>query len=324
LPGVRGAQFPSYIEPLLATQVHKPVGGDQWVHEIKFDGYRLQIHKQEAAVRCFTRRGYDWSDRFPTLVQALWPLKTHAAILDGEVVALTLDGIADFGALESYVSTKKPDRNARNVLYYAFDLLYLDGLDLRNVTLIDRKRVLKEFLSDLEADSVVKFSDHFDLDGSAVYRNACGLELEGIVSKRKDSRYRSGRNGDWLKITCRHRETFLVAGIAYKGRKFDGIYLGREQEGKLVFAGKVENGFDDRRVKHLQRLAEPIKTGKQPIASSRTFPKAQWLKPVLLAEVEYRGKTKHGNLLRHPAYKGLREDLSGGAGENGARKRPSS
>jgi len=144
LPGVRGAPFPGYVEPLLATQVHKPVGGDQWVHEIKFDGYRLQIHKQEM-VRCFTRRGYDWSDRFPTLVEALWPLKTHAAILDGAVVALTPDGVADFGALETYVSTKEADRNARNVLYYAFDLLYLDGLDLRNVALIERKRVLMHF-----------------------------------------------------------------------------------------------------------------------------------------------------------------------------------
>jgi bifunctional non-homologous end joining protein LigD len=214
-PGARGAPFPGYIDPLLATPVAKPPKGDQWVHEIKFDGYRLQLHKREASVRCFTRRGYDWSERFPTLTAAVWPLKTHAAILDGEAVVVTPEGDTDFSALESYVSSKGHDRSKHNLVYYAFDLLYLDGLDLRVVTLIERKRALAELLSHLDDPaSPVKFSEDLKEDGAEVYRNACRLELEGVVSKRRDGCYRSGRNDAWTKVTCRHRETFAIAGLA--------------------------------------------------------------------------------------------------------------
>jgi bifunctional non-homologous end joining protein LigD len=308
-PGARGAPWPGFIEPLLAVERAAVPSGEAWIHEIKWDGYRLQLHKQEAMVRCFTRRGFDWSKRFPTLTSALWPLRTRAAILDGEVVVISDEGETDFGALESYVSSKQPFRRLRNLVFYAFDLLHLDGFDLRDVALLERKRILAALLADLDDESPVKLSEHLDGAGADIYHHACRLGLEGVVSKRVDSRYRSGRSAVWSKVICRNRETFAVAGIAFKGRKFDGIYLAREKDGELVYAGKVEHGFNDRQVKHLQERAAAVKASRPPFEADRAFPKAQWLKPALLADVEYRAKTKRGGLLRHPSYKGLREDL---------------
>jgi bifunctional non-homologous end joining protein LigD len=142
LPGVRPAPFPDYIEPLLATQWDHPPPGDNWVHEIKYDGYRLQISRSDAGMRAYTRRGYDWAPRFPTITATAAQLNTRAAVLDGEVVVVTPQGDRDFSALESYVSSKQPDRALHNVIFYAFDLLHLDGFDLRDAALIDRKCVL--------------------------------------------------------------------------------------------------------------------------------------------------------------------------------------
>jgi bifunctional non-homologous end joining protein LigD len=189
-------------------------------------------------------------------------------------------------------------------VFYAFDLVHLDGFDLRAAPLVDRKQVLRALLADLDPASPIKFSEHLAGSAVEVYRKACDLELEGIVSKRSDSRYRSGRNEAWIKLTCRHRETFLVAGLAYKGKRFDGVYLGQETAGKLVYAGKVEVGFTDELVEELEAAASGLEVAKPPIAIGEQKPKARWLKPVILADVEYRRKTRHG-LLRH----GLRADL---------------
>jgi bifunctional non-homologous end joining protein LigD len=233
-------------------------------------------------------------------------LKTEAAILDGEVVVVTESGDTDFAALESYVSSKSSERSARNLVFYAFDLLYLNPFDLRNVPLLVRKEALRELLP--KEGSPLKINDYIKEDGRTVLQQACAMELEGIVSKKKDAPYRSGRNATWTKVTCRHRETFVIAGLAFKNGKFDGVYLGRKVGKNLVYAGKVESGFSDEQVKRLQARAHGLKTNRQPIEADRTFPKAEWLKPVLLGDVEYRRKTAAGHL-RHPSYKGLREDL---------------
>jgi bifunctional non-homologous end joining protein LigD len=305
--GVKSAPVPGFVEPLLATQVDKPPSGGRWVHEIKYDGYRIQIHKSDAGVRCFTRRGYDWAKRFPSLVVAAGQLQEHNVVLDGEVVVVTEKGDTDYNALESYVSSKRADRDEHNLQFCAFDLLYLEGLDMRDVPLIERKKVLKELLSQLDK-SPITYSEHLEEDGPAVFRGACDLEWEGIVSKLKDGRYRSGRNMAWTKVTCRHRETFVIAGLAFKGSKFDGIYLGRRENGGLMYAGKVETGFTDQQVQRLKARAARFATREQPFAERIRKPKAHWLKPKLLGEVEYRRLTS-GGLLRHPSYKGLREDL---------------
>lgn len=298
-----------YIEPLLATLVPKLPGGDLWLHEIKFDGYRLQVRKQEHDVSCFTRRGYDWRDRFPTIVGAAQGINASQVVLDGEAVIVTAKGDTDFSALESYVSSKRDDRAHHLLVYYVFDLLHLDGWDLRNVPLVQRKAILRALLADRK-DGRFKFSEHVEGNGADILRQACKMQLEGIVSKRRDGRYRSGRNDTWVKATCRHRDTFAIVGIAEKGAKFDGVYLAREDHGTLSYAGKVEHGFDDRQVRRLKELATKLKISKSPIGGAkRDFPKALWLQPRLLADVEFRRMTGKNNLLRHPSYKGLREDL---------------
>jgi bifunctional non-homologous end joining protein LigD len=305
--GAKGGAIPDFIEPLLATPRDKPPSGDDWVHEVKFDGYRLQLHKADAGTRCFTRRGYDWAARFPSLVAAVWDLPAHHAVIDGEVVVATERGDTDFAALESYVASKGPDRERHDLRFYAFDLLYLDGLDLRGVALLDRKAALAALIGSSPSGALL-LSEHIEGDGGAVLRNACKLELEGIVSKRKAGKYRSGRNDAWVKMTCRHRDTFVIAGLAFKGTKFDGVYLGREEGSKLVYAGKVERGFSEAQVARLKAAAAKLATKKQPFADQIDKPKGKWLKPVLFGDVEYRRTTAAG-LLRHPSYKGLREDL---------------
>jgi bifunctional non-homologous end joining protein LigD len=187
-----------------------------------------------------------------------------------------------------------------------FDLLYIDGQSLVGCALMDRKEVLAELLRGQKGS--IRFSEHLEGGGERLFKQACKLELEGIVSKRKDALYRSGRNPDWTKRTCRQRETFVVAGIATKGGKFDGIYLGRRVDGELLYSGKVEHGFSADSERDLRRRAEKLKTRAQPLTKKIKKPKATWLKPKLLVEVEYRALTGAGKL-RHPSFKGVREDL---------------
>jgi bifunctional non-homologous end joining protein LigD len=302
IPGVKPAPFPGFVEPSLATLHPKAPRGDRWVHEIKYDGYRLQTHIREGKVQLFTRRGHDWTDRFDNIALAAWELKTYGAIIDGEVIVPTPEGRSDFHALERDLGGGRSDR----FVYYAFDLLYLDGLDLRDASLLDRKKVLAELLG--SASGAIHLSGHTTADGAAVFRNACELGIEGIVSKWKDGPYRSGRTENWHKATCRHRDTFVVAGWAEKQGKFDGVYLGRNEEGELVYAGKLERDFSEDDKKNLPARLEPLRIKKAPIALPRSFPKARWVRPEVLVDVEFRGKTGDG-LLRHPSYQGIREDL---------------
>ena len=229
--GAKPAKMASYIEPLLASARDKAPTGDLWVHEIKYDGYRVQLHKSDAATKVYTRRGFDWSSSFPTIVQGAWHLTAHSAILDGEAVILTEGGQTDFSALESYVSSKSPDGSKYNLVFIVFDLLHLDGLDLKDLPLIERKRALKALLA--ESKTPFMYSEHLEEDGPSVFHHACKLEWEGVVSKRRKAPYRSGRNDSWTKVTCRQRDTFAIAGIAYKGAKFDGVYPGKKERGSL-------------------------------------------------------------------------------------------
>ncbi|MEA2874730.1 MAG: hypothetical protein QOH67_5093 [Hyphomicrobiales bacterium] len=187
-------------------------------------------------------------------------------------------------------------------MFYAFDILHLEMFDLRGCTLLDRKRVLHALLEDVKGP--IKYSEHLQASGPDVFRNACEMELEGVVSKRVDGRYESGRTNVWMKTTCRLRDTFVLAGIATKAGKFDGIYLGKRERGRLVYAGKLERGFNETDKVRLLVMAEKLKAKKQPIEAPWRFPKAQWLKPRVLVDAEFRGKTGEG-LLRHPAFKGV-------------------
>jgi bifunctional non-homologous end joining protein LigD len=185
----------------------------------------------------------------------------------------------------------------------AFDLLYLNGYDLRKLPLLERKTILKKLI----AKTAVQFSESFEVDGPEMFRHACGIGLEGVVSKVRDSRYSSGRGNDWVKKTCAQQETLTIAGFSLKENKFDGLYLGRLKGTDLVYAGKVDHGFDGVSAKDLQTRLKPLVRKTQPYAK-RIAHRGIWVEPSLLAEIEYRAKSAEGKV-RHPFFKGIREDL---------------
>jgi bifunctional non-homologous end joining protein LigD len=298
------APMPRFIEPALATLVEKPPSTEHWVHEIKFDGYRLQMHVQQQQAKLYTRRGHDWTDRFKSIADSAWWLETSAAVLDGEVVVQAPDGTTDFGALEADLGEGRDD----HFVYFVFDLLYLDGFDLRRVALLERKRVLKVLME--SAKPPIWYIEHTGGDAQALYEDACKRGIEGLVSKRADGIYQSGRTQNWTKVTCRNRDTFYAIGIATKNRKFDGVYLARTDGDELLYAGKVERGFSEQQVQELKSRLEPYKVRTQPLSAKVEKPKATWFKPAVLIDVEYRALTGKRKV-RHPSYKGIREDLIG-------------
>jgi bifunctional non-homologous end joining protein LigD len=295
--GGNKAKYPGFIEPALATSIDKVPSGDRWVHEIKFDGYRVQVHLRDAAVKVFTRRGNDWTNRFRKIAADAWHINAGSAIIDGEVVVPAEDGTTDFSVLQNELKGR-----SKKIVMVAFDLLYLNGYDLRKLPLFERKALLKKII----AETDIQFSESFEIDGREMYKHACKTGLEGVVSKVRDARYHSGRTNDWAKVTCRQRETLQIAGFALDGSK-DGLYLGRVKGKELIYAGKVDHGFDTASAKDLQARLKPLIRKTQPYAKKIAH-RGIWVEPSLLAEVEYRAKSAEGKL-RHPFFKGIREDL---------------
>jgi len=292
------APYPGFIEPALATSIDKVPAGERWIHEIKFDGYRVQVHIHAGATKVFTRRGHDWTGRFRKIAADASDLSAGSAIIDGEVVVPGDNGITDFSVLQNELK----GRSTRIVLV-AFDLLYFDGQDLRRLPLVERKAALKTLIAGTE----IQFSESFEIDGAEMYRHACKLGLEGVVSKVRDSAYASGRVNTWVKKTCQQRETLPIAGFALDGDDWDGLYLGRRKGQDLVYAGKVDHGFDDDSVAELRKRLTPLIRKTQPY-TKRIAHRGIWVEPELLAEIEYRAKSAEGKV-RHPFFKGLREDL---------------
>jgi bifunctional non-homologous end joining protein LigD len=292
------APFPGFIEPALATSMERVPAGERWIHEIKFDGYRVQLQLANEVVRIFTRRGHDWTRRFKKVADDGWHIGAGSAIIDGEIVVPAANGTTDFSVLQNELKGKSD-----KIVMVAFDLLYLNGYDLRKVPLIERKTHLKKLI----AGTAIQFSESFEIDGAEMFAHACGIGLEGVVSKVRDSRYASGRGNDWVKTTCAQRESLPIAGIALKQNKFDGIYVGRMKGKNLVYAGKVDHGFDNNSAAELQARLKPLIRRTQPYAQKIAH-RAVWVEPQLLAEIEYRAKSAEGKV-RHPFFKGIREDL---------------
>src|SRR5712671_4168726 len=207
------APFPDFIEPALATSVEKVPSGARWIHEIKFDGYRVQLHLANDDIKIFTRSGNDWTNRFKKIAGDAYLINAGSVIIDGEVVVPAADGSTDFSVLQNELKGK-----SRKIVLVAFDLLYLNGYDLRKLPLVERKAHLKKLI----ADTDVQFSENFEVDGQEMYQHACKVKLEGVVSKVRDSRYVSGRSNDWVKKACAQRETLTIAGFAVDGGKWDG------------------------------------------------------------------------------------------------------
>ena len=246
----------------------------------------------------FTRRGNDWTKRFKKIADDAWHISAGSAIIDGEVVAPATDGTTDFSVLQNELKSR-----STKIVMVAFDLLYLNGYDLRKLPLFERKALLKTNI----AETDIQFSESFEVEGQDMFKHACKTGLEGIVSKVRGSKYVSGRGHDWVKKTCAQRETLTIAGFALDGTKWDGLYLGRHEGDELIYAGKVDHGFDKDSAKELQARLKPLIRKTQPY-SKRIAHRGTWVEPELLAEIEYRAKSAAGKV-RHPFFKGLREDL---------------
>jgi bifunctional non-homologous end joining protein LigD len=244
------------------------------------------------------RFGNDWTNRFRKIATDAWHINAGSAIVDGEVVAPAADGTTDFSVLQNELKGR-----SKKIVMVAFDLLYLNGYDLRALPLFERKALLKKIV----ATTDIQFSESFEVDGGELYKHACKTGLEGVVSKVRDSRYPKGLTNDWVKKACAQRETLAIAGFALDGSKFDGIYLGRRKGKDLVYAGKVDHGFDKASAKDLQARLKPLIRNTQPF-NKRIGHRGIWVEPELMAEIEYRAKSAEGKV-RHPFFKGLREDL---------------
>ncbi|MGX9431859.1 MULTISPECIES: non-homologous end-joining DNA ligase [Bradyrhizobium] len=238
------APYPGFIEPALATEIERVPTGARWIHEIKFDGYRVQTHIANEAVKIFTRRGHDWTHRFRKIADDAWHIPASSAIIDGEVVAPAADGITDFSVLQNELKGR-----SKKIVLIVFDLLYLNGHDLRKLPLSTRKAALKK----LVAGTDVQFSESFEVDGRAMFEHACKVGYEGVVSKVANSPYVSGRGRNWVKKPCAQQETLTIAGFALDNGEWDGIYLGRRKGDDLIYAGKVDHGFDKASAADLQK-----------------------------------------------------------------------
>jgi bifunctional non-homologous end joining protein LigD len=309
VPGSKRAPLPAFIEPC-----HPVVGAlpdkkeeDRWAPEVKFDGYRVQAHIAPDKITLYTRRGYDWTQRFDPVARELESLPARTAIIDGEIIAPDENGAPDFHALHSDLAKGRTDR----LIYYAFDLLYLDGFDLRNATLRNRREALRALIGDGSAR--VRFSENLHTQGSALFDLACRMNLEGIVVKRWDSSYRSGEQDAWRKIKCKKSDSFPIVAFVEKlgarPRRIASLYLGRYEDGKLLYAGKAQTGFKNEDLYEVRERLDPFITHRCPLSVPIKKPKATWVSPVVQAEVEYSTFTA-ACLLREPVFKGLREDLA--------------
>jgi bifunctional non-homologous end joining protein LigD len=304
----RKAPMPAFVEPMLATLVKSPVAGERWLHEIKFDGYRLEAHIDNGRVKLLTRSGLDWTVKFgAAIVSAFKALPVKKALIDGELVVEKQGGASDFSALQADLGEGRTDR----FLFYAFDLLYLDGYDLREAPLAARKGALERLVRD--GSGPLRLSGHFDESGELVLRHACRLGLEGVVSKLRDSPYRPGRGKNWIKSKCSARQEFVVAGFVPStaaSNAIGSLVLGVYDGDALQYVGRVGTGFNASTAKSLYQKLEPMRIPSSPFASRLSADEARqvrFVRPELVAEVDFRAWTAD-NLLRHASFRALRED----------------
>jgi bifunctional non-homologous end joining protein LigD len=300
--------LPPFVEPCLATLQDKPPAGENWLHEVKFDGYRLQARIADGKATLLTRSGLDWTDRFGSaLAKALGDLPCQTALIDGEVVALGENGISSFSALQEALSEGKTS----DLVFFGFDLLHLDGEDLRREPLLARKERLEHLFQAAPGETPLRFSEHFVEPGRTMLRHACRMGLEGVISKRADAPYRSGRGRDWVKSKCTQRQEFVIAGYVPSkgsGRELGSIVAAYHENGQLRPAGRVGTGFTRKSAAALKTKLDRIKADASPFDGAAGRERGiVWVRPEHVAEVEFRAWTA-SKTLRHASYLGLRED----------------
>jgi bifunctional non-homologous end joining protein LigD len=308
LPGARKAPMPESLSPQLATLIEKPPVGDEWLHELKFDGYRMVCHLSRGQARFLSRNGKDWTEKFPNLATALKSFPATTAILDGEVVIQDKSGRSSFQALQQAMKNR-----SSAFIFHLFDLVYLDGFNITRTPLRQRKALLEELLAVGKAKGPLRYSDHVEGNGPKFFKQACEFGLEGVVSKLADSPYESTRNRNWVKSKCIKRQEFVIAGYTPSKKGFPGfgsLILGVYEQGKLIYSGRVGTGFSIKQRLEIQKKLDQISHASMPFAAKPKDPglrDAHWAKPKLVAEVEFTEWTADGSI-RHPSFQGLRED----------------
>lgn len=302
--GRRGATPPAFREPQLATLVDTPPTGNDWLHETKYDGYRALVAVGGGRAVAYSRRGLDWTAKFGGIPGACAALPCASALIDGEIVALDADGKPSFSTLQAALKDRGP------LLYFAFDLLDLDGEDLTALPLTGRKAMLATLLAD--APAPLHYSEHVRGGGEAMFAALCSAGYEGVVSKRADGRSRPGRSGSWLKSKCTHRQEFVIGGWSKSenGRGFASLLLGVQEGGGLRYAGRVGTGFDDRTLEELTAKLAKLAADKSPFAAklpALAKRGAHFVRPALVAEIAFAEFTADGHV-RHASFLGLRGD----------------
>jgi bifunctional non-homologous end joining protein LigD len=309
LPGAVKAACPEWIAPQLASLVDLMPDDDRWFCELKYDGYRILSCLRNGEVRLFTRNQNDWTEKLRLQADAVRSLTPGDAWFDGEVVVMTPEGKTDFQALQNAFDL----RSAADMVYCLFDVMYLDGYDVRGVPLAERKRVLSSLFAAGRAVSALRYSDHIAGDGQKAFEEACRRGLEGLMVKQADSMYRSGRGRGWLKIKCDQRQEFVIGGFTDPAGSrigFGALLLGYYEQDTLKYAGKVGTGFSETSLEQLYAKLAAIEQNRPPFVNPPTGYDARgahWVKPVLVAEVRFAEWTKEG-ILRQPSFQGLRQD----------------